>query len=88
VIASDQVGAAPDLIRQGINGYIFPAGDVAALRTRVANVLADPAQAQRMGQASRKIISGWNFEAGRAGLLSALGWLASTKKNGRAVISA
>jgi glycosyltransferase involved in cell wall biosynthesis len=83
VVASDQVGAAADLIQEGVNGHVFPAGDVAALRSRIASILADPARARGMGQASRKIISGWNFEAGRVGLLSALAWLASAKKQKR-----
>jgi glycosyltransferase involved in cell wall biosynthesis len=31
VIVSDAVGAADDLVRDGVNGTVFPAGDVAAL---------------------------------------------------------
>jgi glycosyltransferase involved in cell wall biosynthesis len=31
VIVSDAVGAAADLVRDGVNGRVFPAGDVAAL---------------------------------------------------------
>ncbi len=31
VIVTDDVGCAPDLIENGVNGYIYPAGDVAAL---------------------------------------------------------
>jgi glycosyltransferase involved in cell wall biosynthesis len=42
VIASDQVGAARDLIREGVNGHVFPAGDLAALRNRIAGVLGGP----------------------------------------------
>lgn len=80
VITSDQVGAARDLIREGVNGHIFPAGDVAALRDRITSVLQDPARAVRMGRASRELVSGWNFAAGRAGLLNALAWLANTKE--------
>jgi glycosyltransferase involved in cell wall biosynthesis len=77
VVASDCVGAARDLIQEGINGHVFPAGDVDALRDRIASVLKDPERALSMGRASREIISGWNFEAGRAGLLGALARVAS-----------
>ena len=73
MIASDQVGAARDLIHEGINGEVFPAGDVTALRKAIGRVLEEPARATQMGQASREIIRRWNFEAGRMGLLSALG---------------
>ena len=31
VIASDAVGAAEDLVRDGINGRVYPAGDISAL---------------------------------------------------------
>ncbi|HTT75065.1 MAG TPA: glycosyltransferase family 4 protein [Candidatus Binataceae bacterium] len=80
VIASDRVGAARDLIREGINGHIVPASDVAALRDAIASVLANPARAARMGDASRKIVSKWNFQAGRAGLLDALEQLPSIRQ--------
>ena len=80
IIASDQVGAARDLIREGVNGHVFPAGDLATLRAHVISVLADPARAAHMGRASRELVSGWNFAAGRAGLLNALSWLANAKE--------
>jgi len=80
VIASDRVGAARDLIREGVNGFVFPAGQVAALSERITAVLARPATAARMGLVSRQIVSGWNFEADRIGLIEALAYLKSVKR--------
>jgi glycosyltransferase involved in cell wall biosynthesis len=39
VIASDAVGAAEDLIRNGIDGRVIPAGDVRALATAMATAI-------------------------------------------------
>lgn len=72
VIVSDQVGAAFDLVRNGENGFVFPAGDVAALADRLRDVLSDPAKATEMGAASREIVSHWGFEEDVAGLKQAL----------------
>jgi glycosyltransferase involved in cell wall biosynthesis len=72
VIVSDQVGAGIDLVRDGENGLVFPAGDVAALADRLKIILSDPARAQTMGDAGRAIISNWGFEQDVAGLKAAL----------------
>lgn len=72
VIASDQVGAAIDLVRDSENGFVFPAGDVAALADRLRRALADPALCHRMGERSRVIIDGWSFREDVAGLRAAL----------------
>jgi glycosyltransferase involved in cell wall biosynthesis len=81
VIASDRVGAARDLIHEGINGAVFPAGDVKALRKAIGRVLEQPDRAMQMGRASREIIRKWNFEADRIGLLNALGRVVSIEKH-------
>ena len=60
VIASDQVGAAYDLVRDGENGYIFPSGDVQALASRINKVLDMPDDERRsMGLKSRERIERW-----------------------------
>ena len=56
VIVSDQVGAAVDLVQQGENGFVFPAGNVEALTDTLRKVLSDPVRCQRMGERSRQII--------------------------------
>lgn len=73
VVVSDQVGSGPDLVRDGENGFVVPAGDVGALAAALSALLADPGRARRMGRRSREIIDGWDFEADVRGLRRALG---------------
>ena len=72
IVASDEVGAAFDLVREGENGFVFPAGDVAALADRLRHVLSEPALCAAMGRKSLEIIEGWSFRADIAGLRQAL----------------
>jgi len=72
VIVTDQVGAAPDLVRDGENGYVVPVGDTAALARRLRDVTGDPSAAHRMGERSLEIIRGWGFREDVAGLRQAL----------------
>lgn len=39
VVSSDQVGAANELIEDGINGYLFPVGDIAQLQNILENII-------------------------------------------------
>jgi len=71
VIVSDQVGARPDLLRQGENGWSFPAGDVPALASCIREALSN-ANLKEMGAISKKIVQAWDFEADIAGLKKAL----------------
>ncbi len=72
VIVSDRVGAASDLVENGDNGFVYPSGDVAALASRLLQILESSRLRARMGERSLKRISAWNFEADRRGLLEAL----------------
>lgn len=72
VIASDQVGAAVDLVQEGINGFIYPVGDVKALADRLQRVLVNERARQEMGHQSRTIISRWGIEEDVEVLLKAL----------------
>ena len=72
VIVSDRVGAAPDLVRSGANGWVYPHGDIKALSNILYNALKSPAALKEMGRNSLRIIERWNFEADRKGLLQAL----------------
>ncbi len=72
VIVSDDVGCAPDLIRDGIEGCIFPAGNVEALTNALRRVLATPETAVRMGQHGLERIRTWSFEEDIRGLRQAI----------------
>lgn len=63
VVLSDQVGASADLVCEGENGYVVPAGDSDALADRLSLVLESDARRKAMGARSREIISSWTHEA-------------------------
>jgi len=72
VVISNQLGCAADLLREGVNGYTVPPGDVASLRTALERLLIDGDQRRRMGNASRSIVSNWSYENCRIGITAAL----------------
>jgi glycosyltransferase involved in cell wall biosynthesis len=58
IVASDVVGAAAELVRDGVNGRIFPAGDAAALRAALLDV-TDPGRTDAMKTASASVLADW-----------------------------
>ena len=72
VVLSDQVGCACDLVRNGVNGFVFPMGDIDALAGALRRILCDRDNAARMGRASREIIAKWCFANDIEGLRLAL----------------
>lgn len=72
VVASDAVGAAADLVRDGVNGRVFPHGDLATLIECLRDVTA-PGHAEAMGAASAEVLADWRRAADPvAGLRQAL----------------
>ncbi len=59
IIASDQVGAAHDLVCEGTNGFTFPAGDANALATAMHRYATNPEFARVHGEASRAAHADW-----------------------------
>ena len=49
------VGAVPDLVQEGVNGFLVPVGDVEALAERLCELASQPERVERMGQASREL---------------------------------
>ena len=72
IVASSQIGCVPDLVRDGVNGRIFPAGNIAALAEALRTLIADAGLRERMGHASRDIIARWSYAECAAGLSAAL----------------
>ncbi len=62
VIASDRCGGAIDLIQEGRNGYIFPAGDASALSDAMHKIYGQWTETEGMGAGSLAIIGEFNFE--------------------------
>lgn len=69
-IVSTDVGAHTDLIRDGVEGYTFPVGDVAALAARLREFFA--CSDAGMGERARERMRTWSFEEDVAGLRAAL----------------
>lgn len=72
VIVSDEVGCQPDLVEDGVEGCVFPAGDVAALTDSLRRVLATPETAAAMGQRGLAKVRTWDFEEDIRGLRRAI----------------
>lgn len=72
VIASDRVGCWPDLVRPGVNGAVFPAGDARVLAEVLRPFLLDASLRERAGRASLEIINRWSFDEDLAGIQAAL----------------
>ena len=51
IIASDQVGSAQDLVKQGENGFVFPAGDLVALTNSLERIITDKKTFSKYGKA-------------------------------------
>ena len=62
VILSDEVGCQPDLITDGVEGCVFPAGNVSALAEALRRALATPETAEQMGRRALNRIKAWSFE--------------------------
>lgn len=55
-IVASQVGGMLDVLRDGENGLLVPAGDVDALAKTLLGLMADPARRAQLGQAARVTI--------------------------------
>ncbi len=72
VIVSNEVGSQLDLVADGVEGCVFPAGDVAALTDALRRVLATPETAVAMGQRGLAKVRTWGFEEDVRGLRHAI----------------
>jgi glycosyltransferase involved in cell wall biosynthesis len=77
-IVSSDVGCAPDLISDGLNGCVYPVGDIAALTSALHRVLDSPRTADTMGQRAFERIQTWSFEEDIQALRRALAHVAPT----------
>jgi glycosyltransferase involved in cell wall biosynthesis len=69
VVASTRVGAAYDLLRQGANGWLYPAGDAARLACCAGQALAlDP---RVVAAANLEVLAHWDYAASWRHLLDA-----------------
>jgi glycosyltransferase involved in cell wall biosynthesis len=71
-VASDGAGATRDLLRDGENGLVVSAGDVAAMRVAFDRFADDPPLAERLGTAAARISETNSPAACAEGIASAL----------------
>ncbi len=70
VITTTVVGAAPDLVRHGETGFVFPVGDVPLLARLIQQAL-DPMLLPRLAQNARARIERWSLQRSADGIVSA-----------------
>jgi glycosyltransferase involved in cell wall biosynthesis len=72
LILSDRVGAAHDLLRDGENGTLVPAGDVDAAANALRALAADPELRRSQGARSRELARDWGYGPSVEGFLDAV----------------
>jgi glycosyltransferase involved in cell wall biosynthesis len=72
LVLSDRVGAARDLLRDGENGMLVPAGDVDAAAAALVRLAFDPGLRERMGARSRELVRGFGYGPSADNLLAAV----------------
>ncbi len=73
VIATDSVGAAAGgLVQDGVNGFVVPERDSAALAQALRRILDDADLRERLSQNARQIIAGWDNERMVSGFRQAI----------------
>ncbi len=72
VVVSSAVGAAADLVSEGREGFVFPAGDIEALTGVLTRCLDGSTCLACMGKRAARRMEDWDFEADVRGLREAL----------------
>jgi glycosyltransferase involved in cell wall biosynthesis len=71
-VATTEIGAAADLITDGVSGFLFPARDWTALGQSIARLLGDAVLRARVANAAVERASAASFDATVEGIISAL----------------
>ena len=62
-VVATRVGGVPDVVRDGIDGFLVDPGDVDALADRLADLASDPDLARRMGETGRsRVLSRYSVD--------------------------
>jgi glycosyltransferase involved in cell wall biosynthesis len=76
LVVSDRVGAAFDLLEDGLNGAMVPADDPVAAGEAIRALAADPERRRAAGRASRELMRGWGYEPSIENLIRVAGRVA------------
>jgi glycosyltransferase involved in cell wall biosynthesis len=74
VIVTDRCGSIGDIVAEGENALVYPAGDVERLAHDLDTLAADRALRERMAERSRELIASWDFGRGVEGVKEMLRW--------------
>jgi sugar transferase (PEP-CTERM/EpsH1 system associated) len=55
-VVATEVGGNPELVRDGVTGYLVPPADAGSLAARLVEVLSDPGLAKALGAAGRRLV--------------------------------
>lgn len=72
VIVSDMVGCYPDLVPDGITGFVFPSGNSSALAYCMQRLIQNPKLSQQLGARALHRISGFTVQSAVDGILEAI----------------
>lgn len=72
VIVSTDVGCHRDLITDGVEGCVYPVGDIDALTRALRQVFSSPESPAKMGECAQRRIKAWTYEEDVRGLRRAL----------------
>lgn len=64
ILVSDAVGAGRDLVRDGVNGLVTPAGDVPSLAAAISRLASDNDLRSTMAENSRQLAKCWGLDEG------------------------
>ncbi len=79
-IVASRVGGIPEIVQDGVNGYLVDAGSVNAIVHAVQSLLQNPVKSKRFGEAGREIVrSRFSVEAMVSGNLDVYGEVLSVK---------
>jgi glycosyltransferase involved in cell wall biosynthesis len=81
VIVSTDVGSHADLVTNGIEGFVYSVGDIAALTSALQRTFASSTTAPTMGAAAKQRMEIWSFNEDIQGLRSALTSFLSSRRD-------
>jgi glycosyltransferase involved in cell wall biosynthesis len=62
VLVSNRCGCAPDLVKEGVNGFTWNPYDIGELASRMAELSSGTIDLRAMGDASREIVEQWGLD--------------------------
>lgn len=81
-IVSDRVGCGPDLVIDGLTGFVFPCGDVDALAERIVLMAKDCRKMKNMGKnAQRLVLARYSVANAVDGATKAIDFVLETRRN-------